>query len=141
MSSKNGRTRRGRFAKGNRCGRTAGVLNKTTIDIRVLRQRILDSWDAVGGDKILARLAKRDPRSYLKLVASLLPREGGAVQPKPFVVPGPFHTPKALDFIDCLERERIAQGEIEVTPEIVERMLLKHSRGELDEEYNADDPA
>ncbi len=138
--SKNGRDKAGRFAKGNRYGSKPGTPNRTTVDVRALRERIVASWDRCGGDKLLARIAKADPVAYVKLIASLLPREDSPVQPFVVAEPG-LHSPKALNFIACLEREREAQGEAEVTPSIVEKMLLRHARGELDEDYNADDSA
>ena len=33
-------------------GRPKGAENKSTVDARVLRQRLIDSWDKAGGDRL-----------------------------------------------------------------------------------------
>ena len=70
----NGRDRSGRFVFGNRIGkgRKHDSENKTTADIRALRERIVASWDRCGGDKLLARIAKRTPRQAQALREKLV---------------------------------------------------------------------
>lgn len=67
---------RGRF-NGRRPGpgRPRGCSNHKTLRALELRQRIVDSWDRVNGDRLLDQLAKADPAEYLKLVCKLLPAE------------------------------------------------------------------
>lgn len=55
-------------------GRPPGSKSRTTIDARLLRKRIVESWDAVDGDAILAKIARDKPIEYMKLVASLISR-------------------------------------------------------------------
>ena len=55
-------------------GRPKGKPNKTTIDAAALRKRIVESWDRVGGDTILARIAVDSPVDYMRLVVSLIQR-------------------------------------------------------------------
>ncbi len=72
-----GRDNAGRFAQGNAGGpgRPSGQENRTTIDLREIRRRVVASWERVGGDDLLDRIARENPREYLKLVLALLPRE------------------------------------------------------------------
>ncbi len=67
----------GRFAKGGAPspGRPKGVPNRATVDGRMLRARIFESWDRVNGDRILDELARTDPKAYIKLVVKLIPRD------------------------------------------------------------------
>ncbi len=67
----------GKFAPGTKPGpgRPPGRPNKTTADLRVIRHRIAESWDRVGGDRLLDKLALDRPLEYLRLVFSLLPRQ------------------------------------------------------------------
>ena len=73
--------RNGRFALGNDGGpgRTKGSVNQNEIDGRALRKEILHSWKRCDGNKILDRLAETDPKFYVKLMFSVLPR--AEVQP------------------------------------------------------------
>ena len=80
MTDSNGILKRddaGKFAPGTKPGpgRPLGMPNKTTADLRVIRQRIAESWDRVGGDGLLDKLALDRPLEYLRLVFSLLPRQ------------------------------------------------------------------
>lgn len=70
-----GRDEHGRFRPGcTGTGRPKGALSKGTIDLREIRNRIVQSWGFVNGDKLLRELAVEKPEAYLKLVASLLPK-------------------------------------------------------------------
>ena len=51
-------------------GRKKGTLNRTT---KVLREAILESFDKVGGVKYLVKMASQEPRSYMALLAKVLP--------------------------------------------------------------------
>ncbi|NOT02908.1 MAG: hypothetical protein HOP29_20090 [Phycisphaerales bacterium] len=63
----------GRFVNG--CapgpGRPMGVPNKAAF----IRDAILDSWTAIDGAALLQRLARDDPRAYLRVVTSVLPKD------------------------------------------------------------------
>ena len=56
-------------------GRPRGSRNAATLDVRRLKQRIMDSWDRVGADALLDEYAKSDFAGYLRLVVGLLPRD------------------------------------------------------------------
>jgi hypothetical protein len=53
-------------------GRKKGTPNKTTTD---LKQMILNSLSAVGGEKYLTLQAKKNPGPYMTLVGKVLPRD------------------------------------------------------------------
>lgn len=72
---KHGRDKRGRFAKRNRYGRKPGTPNQTTVDVRALRERIVQSWDRCDGEALLERIAKTDPLAYVRLIVTLLPHD------------------------------------------------------------------
>jgi hypothetical protein len=71
------RLNNGRFAAGTASGpgRKPGTPNATTVDLRMLRERIAASWNRVGGDGLLDQLAQTDPARYLELVCRVLPRD------------------------------------------------------------------
>jgi hypothetical protein len=54
-------------------GRPKGSQNKTTS---VLKEAILLSFERVGGAAYLEQVARTDPKTYLTLVAKILPRNG-----------------------------------------------------------------
>jgi len=70
----------GRFAVGNRGGpgRPRGSLSRATVDASEIKRRLLASWERVDGDRLLDQLAADDPKAYLKLVRSLIPRDEAA---------------------------------------------------------------
>lgn len=70
------REQRGRFGKGNRGGpgRKPGPTPQT-MTLERIKQAVIQSWSDVDGPKLLSDLAANDPRSYLRLVVGLLPRE------------------------------------------------------------------
>ncbi|NOT01043.1 MAG: hypothetical protein HOP29_10485 [Phycisphaerales bacterium] len=70
----------GRFVAGCRPGpgRPAGTADAVVTDTRAVRRAIVASWDRVNGPAILDRLANDNPLAYLRLVASILPREANA---------------------------------------------------------------
>ena len=86
IRKKNGELRDedGRFVQG--CsggpGRPRGRQNKTTVDGRILRARILASFDRNDGDRLLDELAQANPLAYLKLISHYLPR-GSTVRETP----------------------------------------------------------
>ncbi|NOT01041.1 MAG: hypothetical protein HOP29_10475 [Phycisphaerales bacterium] len=63
----------GRFVNGCAAGpgRPVGAPNKAAF----IRDAILDSWTAVDGAALLQRLARDDPRAYLRVVTSVLPKD------------------------------------------------------------------
>lgn len=63
----------GRFQRGAKAGpgRPKGCRNYKTLQAIELRQRIVDSWDPVNGDRLLDQLAKSDQAKYLRLVLEL----------------------------------------------------------------------
>lgn len=73
-SKSNGRDDKGRFVKGN-AGRPKGAICQSTIDGRILRQRLIESWDEVDGDEILRKIAKESPVAYCRLILSVLPKQ------------------------------------------------------------------
>jgi len=66
----------GRFAPGNGGGpgRRPGTVNRGTLDARIIKSELLDSWRLYGSDA-LRRVAEDDPATYVRIVASVLPRE------------------------------------------------------------------
>lgn len=58
-------------------GRPPGKPNRVTRDLRDVRREILESWHRCDGPKLLDEMARNDPASYLKLVASVLPKPLG----------------------------------------------------------------
>lgn len=53
-------------------GRQAGTPNKLT---KTLKEAILASFDAVGGEEYLIGVAETDPKAYLALLGRVLPSE------------------------------------------------------------------
>lgn len=79
MTDSNGflkRSERGRFAKGTPPGpgRRKGTPNRTSADLRVIRDAFGASWVRVNGDAILDQIARDDPARYVELVCKVLPR-------------------------------------------------------------------
>ena len=72
------RDKAGRFVNGHApvrgSGRPSGRMSGTSIDLREVRARIVDSWRTVDGDALLAQLAEDDPKGYIQVVVSLLPK-------------------------------------------------------------------
>ena len=60
---------------GNPAGRKPGTPNKTTS---AMREAILEAFDRAGGADYLERLAEDDPRTFVALLAKLVPREVSA---------------------------------------------------------------
>jgi len=80
MAKTDKRDASGKFAKGHAGGpgRPPGMPNRGTIDARVARERLLGTWDDVGGDARLVEFAKKNDRNYreyLRLYCGLLPKE------------------------------------------------------------------
>ncbi len=141
--SKNGKQRRdgrGRFLDGTEAGpgRPPGRENETSRDLRAVKREWVDAWFDCDGRQLLinARRGRRLSKgqlAFLAMFGRLLPREDHPQQPIPFIVKNPsVHTPEAMSFIDALDAEAVARGLAEVTPEVMEHCLVKHSRGELD---------
>ena len=79
MTDSNGilkRRDRGRFTKGTAPGpgRRKGTPNRTTVDLRIIRDEIAESWRRGNGPKLLDQLARDDYPRYLELVCKVLPR-------------------------------------------------------------------
>ena len=53
-------------------GRPKGVPNKVT---RTIKQAVLESFEAVGAAEYLKQVAHDDPRTYLQVVAKIIPAE------------------------------------------------------------------
>ena len=53
-------------------GRKRGSLNKTT---RTLKEALLASFNTLGGEKWLIRLAESDPKAYVGLLGRIIPSE------------------------------------------------------------------
>lgn len=53
-------------------GRPKGSRNKATV---VLREAILDSFDRVGRERYLVKMAHDEPKAYLQLLGKVLPAE------------------------------------------------------------------
>lgn len=53
-------------------GRKRGSLNKTT---RTLKEALLASFNTLGGEKWLIRLAESDPKAYAGLLGRIIPSE------------------------------------------------------------------
>lgn len=61
------------YADGSRSGgRKKGTPNKTTTR---LKDAIMKSFEQVGGEKYLARLAEEEPKAYATLLGRVLPAE------------------------------------------------------------------
>ena len=60
---------------GNPAGKKPGTPNKTTS---AMREAILEAFDRAGGADYLERLAADDPRTFVALLAKLVPREVSA---------------------------------------------------------------
>jgi len=65
---------RGRFQKGGAGGpgRPPGSRNMSTA---MLREAFLNAFDNLGGQEWLVKQAKKDPRTFVRCVAKMLPRE------------------------------------------------------------------
>lgn len=53
-------------------GRKKGTPNKTTV---ALKTAIMNAFEEVGGQDYLVRVAKDDPKTFLTLLARVLPQE------------------------------------------------------------------
>ncbi len=54
--------------------RPKGTPNRSTVDAREVRRRIVESWGRVNGDAQLDRLAVEDFPAYVRTVVGLLPK-------------------------------------------------------------------
>ena len=92
-------------------GRPKGVLNKTTQGVK---RAIEEAFDKAGGVEYLVKVANKDPRAFLALLAKLIPTD--------IKVEG--SVTHALFTADQLRRMADAQEEeaqiIDITPESVE---------------------
>ncbi len=69
------RDEHGRWASGrsgNPNGRPRGTPNATTASVK---QALLNAFVEAGGEKFLLKLAKSDPKTFVMLLAKLIPRE------------------------------------------------------------------
>ena len=69
------RSPRGRFVKGksgNPAGKRPGTLNRTTT---ALKEAVLEAFEKGGGVKWLRKLMDEDPRTFVSLLARILPAE------------------------------------------------------------------
>ena len=73
----NGRDQAGRFARGNRLGlgRPPGRLNNSTVSGIAIIAAIRQSFHDCDGPRRLRELAETDPREWLRLVVSCLPKD------------------------------------------------------------------
>ncbi len=104
-----GRLSNGRYipglAKLAGAGRPKGSLNKTTIDLREIRDSIVGTWNKAKGNEKLLALAKSDFLAYAKLVLPLMPRATEIHADVPFIGLNPLlHADAAVGFLAALER-------------------------------------
>jgi len=122
-----GRGPDGRFAKGHAVCSRKGVPNKATIDARIFRDKVLQTWVEVDGDAKLRDLAETDFGSYAKLVAGIagkvpvtLDEVGGAVsivfvkdEPRDEL---PVKPPRALPAQELLGPEESQMLDLDANP-------------------------
>lgn len=111
---------RGKFAKGNSGGgRPKGIANETTLDLREIRRRIVNSWLTVDGDHLLEDIAREQPLDYLKLIVALMPKptDGEAIRPILIVV----RSDAGMAFAETLQQQAQRLPALE-SPHIVEAL-------------------
>lgn len=91
----------GKFAKGTPSRHAGPALTERT-HLSTIRNSILASWNKCNGAKLLEELAKADPLSYLKLVASILPK---VIEPAAPLVDEREQTDTASGFLDGIRRK------------------------------------
>ena len=116
---------------GNRLGRTAGVPNRTTTDLRQLRAEIASAYYTCGGREIMERLAAENPQAFIKAVVSCLPKEDRleltSTQRTLTVVLSKEPDPdKILDLIQCCLS--IADGQAVTREVVIEAMGQRKER-------------
>jgi hypothetical protein len=96
----------GRFLRGWRGGpgRPPGRPNRGSVDARIIKSVLLDSWNEYGPDA-LRRVAEDDPATYLRLVVALLPREDVAAEFTSPLLPGDEDRP-AVELIEVIQTAR-----------------------------------
>jgi len=124
----------GQFDEGGGPGRPLGMPNQTTIDGRVLRGLIWDSWSKVGGVEKLVEFATANDANYatyLRLMTAIMPKELDANITSSLDVirkvaelerdPSAHVAPKTISFLmQC--QERAGKGGV-VTPDVVTQQL------------------
>ena len=122
------------FKAGNKAA--AGIVRKkkVTVEIRELRERILNSWDAVDGDKLLKALAARQPALYARLILSCLPKDvnANAVLPSRLVCFVEDAPPP--DWVPCSVRGNSATTNARVHDAIARQVRAMEEGGDDDTE-------
>lgn len=86
-------------------GRPKGSLNKTTIDLREIRDSIVGTWNKAKGNEKLLAMAESDFPAYAKLVLPLMPRATEIHADIPFIAINPqLHADAAVGFLAALEQ-------------------------------------
>jgi hypothetical protein len=103
-----GRDTQGRFAEGGPGGpgRPPGVLNKTGA---MLRQAFLNTFEQLGGERWLTKQARKDPRTFIRTVSRMLPREATIHKDAAITIRHPDFSPERQAEIEAEQAER---GEI-----------------------------
>lgn len=84
---------------GNPKGRRAGSQNKTT---RAFKEAVLNVFDKNGGEKWLAKWAKKEPTEFFRIASRMIPHEhtgSGGAPLIPSEEPSFFETARRLAFV------------------------------------------
>ena len=126
---------RGRYLPGSG-GRTEGSRNKATISLANIRQRILNSWLTLDGDKLLADIAEDRPLEYLKLLCSLLPKPTEGDGPRPLVIV--VRSDSGMEFAQTLQQTAQRLPALE-SPHIVDALRTVNPDLDFNGVNNGDD--
>ena len=99
----------GRFEKGGPGGpgRPPGSPNRTGA---MLHATFLAAFDELGGQEWLVAQARKDPRTFVRALAKMLPREAAVKVEQTFVIP-PDLDDSDVDALSSPEPPRSASGE------------------------------
>ena len=95
-----------RFEKGNPGGpgRPLGSPNKTNA---MLREAFLNAFDDLGGQEWLVEEAKKDPRTFVRCVTKMLPREATVHTDQPLIFQHPDLSPERKAEIKAEEQKAV----------------------------------
>lgn len=107
------RDAKGHWLAGHHTGRPKGSVNKADLGLRAIKEAIVASWKTVNGPKLLRELARKDPREYLRLIFSTIPRDtlDSGARPIEIVVRNPEQMAFAKTLKHAVEVEGMPHNE------------------------------